>query len=571
MNSATVESSQARARTLDAVRASLLRLVPLAAFVAALFALLAPWGANTMDGGLILAQSYRILHGQVPHLDFLTPRPAGSAYLHLLDFALPLPLVLSSRLVAICEFTAYSLLFSLVVYRRRLTELGPTEVAGVVCAALVSIQTFLLIPFYTIDGLVLLGAGWLLLLRAPRLESAALRCGFLCIGVAAATKQSFWFAPFLALAGVAWAFRAAGRPRLVREGARLLACALAPGALYALWVVANGGLHDMLSQLFGAQTVTGKELFDAFTAEPGVTLSLLVVLGIVLVAIELRGRLAAVPFAGPILRSGATVVVGWAALRRGFADGQWSRQLFWAAVLVVCVRAARDRRLDPPGALLIVTAWMVSLSWGAPTPALIAGPLALYVLDAVWRGSETEWPAAVPRIALSAAAAAVAVAVVGNAFWSARISGRETGQHVALGSIAPALRGIHAGPASATLFRDARDCSRRYPARFTAVIGEGALLSPVLGFRSPFPIDWFWKDDYRGHEQWILDRTSAFDARGRYLVLFQTAPQGSEQTAVPGRIGAFFSDPAMAQSIAERLHGTRHACGSLVAVYRPSA
>jgi hypothetical protein len=572
MESATAHDA-GRVRTLRRSRtagATLLRLAPLVAFVAVLFALLAPWGANTMDGGLILAQSYRILHGQIPHLDFLTPRPAGSAYLHLLDFALPLPLVLSSRLVAICEFTAYALLFSALVFRRRLSEFGPAEVAGVVCATLVSIQTFLLIPFYTIDALVLLGAGWLLIVRARSVDSGAMRFGFVCLGVAATTKQSFWFGPFLALVGVAWAYRASGR-RLVSEGARLLACSLAPGAAYAFWVVVHGGLHDMLAQLFGAQAVTGSSLFDAFTVEPGVTLSLLAVLAIVLVAIELRRSLAAVPLAGPILRVAGTVLVAWAALRRGFGDEQWSRQLFWAAVLVLVLRAARERRIDPPGAVLVVTAWMVSLSWGAPTPALIAGPLALYVLDALWRGADADWPAALSPPVLSLVGAAVAVGVVGAVFWSARISDRAAGQDVSLGSIDSTLRGIHAGAATATLFRDARDCSKRYPARFTAVVGEGALLSPTLGFRSPFPIDWFWKDDYRGHEQWILDKTSAFDARGHYLVLFQTAPQGLERTAVHGRIGAFFSDPGMAQSLAERLHGTRHACGSLVAVYRPNA
>src|SRR6185312_11855792 len=122
--------TDARPRRLE-LTAALLRLVPVVALAVALFAILGPWGANTMDGGLILAQSYRILHGQVPHLDFLTPRPAGSAYLHLVDFLLPLPLVLASRLVAVCEFAASALFFGLLVYRRRLAELGPAEVAGI--------------------------------------------------------------------------------------------------------------------------------------------------------------------------------------------------------------------------------------------------------------------------------------------------------------------------------------------------------------------------------------------------------------------------------------------------------
>jgi len=544
------------------------RVLPLLALIGALFVLLAPWGANTMDGGLILAQSYRILHGEIPHLDFLTPRPAGSAYLHVLDFVIPLPLVLASRLVAICEFVGYALLFALIVYRRRLVELSSAEIAGVACAALVSIQTFLIIPFYTIDALVLLGAGWLLILRAHDLRSASLRFGFLFLGLAATTKQSFWFAPILAVLGVAFAWRAAGRRVVLVESVRALAVGVAPGALYAIWVTANGGLHDMMSQLFGAQTVSGSALFDPFTAEPALTVSLLAGLASVLVGIRVAQSMR-VMSSELLLRGGAVCLVAWCALRTQFSGQEWSRQLFWAAVLVFVWRSLDDRRPDPVGAILIACGWMVALSWGAPTPALIAGPLALYAVDAVGRGA----PVArlLPARAVSLVVAAAAVAVVGGIFWAARISDRKDGQAVSLTHVAAALRGIHASPATATLFRDARYCAARYPARFTAVIGEGALLSPTLELRSPFPIDWFWKDDYRGHEQWLLDRTAAFDLRGNYLVLFQTAPQGLESQAVHGRIGAFFSDSAMATSIAARLHGRQVPCRTLVAVYRPGA
>jgi len=39
-------------------------------------------GFNPTDDGFILAYSRRIIEGQIPHLDFITIRPAGSAFLH---------------------------------------------------------------------------------------------------------------------------------------------------------------------------------------------------------------------------------------------------------------------------------------------------------------------------------------------------------------------------------------------------------------------------------------------------------------------------------------------------------
>lgn len=39
-------------------------------------------GFNPTDDGFILAGAKRVLNGQIPHLDFVSIRPAGSYYLH---------------------------------------------------------------------------------------------------------------------------------------------------------------------------------------------------------------------------------------------------------------------------------------------------------------------------------------------------------------------------------------------------------------------------------------------------------------------------------------------------------
>src|SRR5882672_5280432 len=64
------------------------RLLTLLACAAAAHFLLSPLGFNLTDDGFVLAQSRRILAGQIPHRDFIAIRPAGSAYLHVLDLLL---------------------------------------------------------------------------------------------------------------------------------------------------------------------------------------------------------------------------------------------------------------------------------------------------------------------------------------------------------------------------------------------------------------------------------------------------------------------------------------------------
>jgi hypothetical protein len=545
-----------------------------AAYAVALIAVLAPWGASTMDGGLILAQTYRVLHGEVPHLDFITPRPAGSAYLHTLDFLLPLPLVLSSHVVAVAEFVSYSMLFGLVIFDCRLRDLSPAAVLGICAAVLISIQRFLLIPFYTIDALVLLGGGFLLLERGLRTaDGRRLVTGSLLLGIAATTKQSFWFAPII---GAAWALALLLSHRRVTAAQLVGVCVAgaAPMALYAAWVSAHaGGFTAMREQLFGtAPPIYGKQLFYAFTVEPGVTASIVVIVAILGAAITWRHLLDRYPvapeFSQLAVRTALTVIILWAALRHGFTDEQWSRQLFWAVLVMAAIRTAARRSLDVAGFILLASAWMVSLSWGAPFPALIAGSLTLYLLAATWEGIE------LPQRAgwlVPVGASAISFVVVGHSFWNVRVAPRNLGQSIPLGSITHNLRGISGSTTVATLFRDAHMCAARYPARWTALVPEGALMSPVLGFHSPLAIDWFWAFDYKGREAQILDSASHADARGHYLILFQTAPQGLESEAHRGQIAPFFSDSAMSGNLLKRLHGQRIPCGSLVAVYKPGA
>ncbi|HNY56128.1 MAG TPA: hypothetical protein PKI86_10890, partial [Chitinophagales bacterium] len=45
--------------------------------------LFSKYGFNPTDEGFVLSASNRILHGQIPHVDFSSVRPLGYAYLHI--------------------------------------------------------------------------------------------------------------------------------------------------------------------------------------------------------------------------------------------------------------------------------------------------------------------------------------------------------------------------------------------------------------------------------------------------------------------------------------------------------
>ena len=41
------------------------------------------YGFNPTDEGFVLSATNRVLHGQIPHVDFSSVRPLGYAYLHI--------------------------------------------------------------------------------------------------------------------------------------------------------------------------------------------------------------------------------------------------------------------------------------------------------------------------------------------------------------------------------------------------------------------------------------------------------------------------------------------------------
>ena len=553
--------------------------------------LLVPLDLNLTDGGFLLAQSDRLLDGEIPHVDFLSPRPAGSAVVHLVDFALPLPLFLASRLVSIAEVVAYSALLGLLVFDRPLRGVSVAGLAGICAAALVNFQVFPPFAWHTIDGLLFSAAGLLAIERGLRSGRAGLVLGgAAAAGAAVVMKQSFFLVPVVALGRLAFSTIRAPE-RSLRDLVAPAAAMAAPGLLYLGVITAAGGLDQLWEQVAGADAVYGRGLFDVLVDDPGRTLIVLAAAALLLALIHARplaarGRWHVALDAGA--RAGLTALVLVVALGDRFALGDaWAIRVFWLAVLTLIACSWRRRSVDYPGLVVVALGWMAALSYGVPTPAFAAGSLALYVIARAWDGFES--PAGARRMAPNAltAGALACAAITAFVFWDVRstavyLQARDESVLTAeLDSVAPALNGIRADPATAAYLRDVKGCVDRYPARWTAVIPEDAVSRLAFDLESPFPLDWLWPPEYRGDgRQRLVDAARALDRRDDWLVLFQTVPAGTIQGAVPPDLPQakpgqepppFPFDPSLARQIRRPLHGERVACGSLVGVYRPAS
>lgn len=204
--------------------------LPLAAHLA-----FSPLGFNPTDDGFILAIARRILEGQLPHRDFISVRPVGSAYLHSLELLLGGEHAYTlGRLIFWLQLGAIAYSWIGVLERAagrrfRAGEYAGLSVLGIVFGA----HQFPVMPWHTLDGVFFCSLGcW-----AVAAQRRA-RLGYLLIGAAALCKQNF-----LAMG-----------PAALLLGGHVLrpACWLAwaaPAAAYSglLWL--GGGLEDARVQL----------------------------------------------------------------------------------------------------------------------------------------------------------------------------------------------------------------------------------------------------------------------------------------------------------------------------------
>jgi hypothetical protein len=572
-----------------------------------MFARFSRLGFNPTDDGFILAEAYRVARGAVPHVDLISPRPLGSAYLHVVDLWLPFRLMLVSRGMAVVYVVAYTAFLATLTFRRLPWRWNVVQMIGAAGAVLVNQHVFPLMPWHTTDGLLLVSGGFVLLecgvgtFDDARAEVSTRRrwarvVGLLAIGSAVTVKQSFFPAPVLALVRVAWLERArpggARRARLAADVASLAA----PALVYSAWVALRGGLGAMERQLTSARGASAVRLLDELRvgASRGAFVRLLLVVSALLIAGAVVRRAASVQRerrrvpvanalegAGILVRIAITAVVVSSMLGSDLTYGEsWGWRMLGALLLVLAWRAVVDRRFDGAAVLVALLAWMVSLSWGYANPNLLAGSVTLVILARVWDGAQLSWPGRRVVAASLTMTALVAFTVTARTFETSRRASvyfdrASAALTATLDGASSEFGGVRTNPVTARYVEAAAACVRRFPASRVAILPDNPGLTAVLGLRDPFPIVWMYPPEFEGAEASIVGAARQLARDGDYLVLFQTVDTFGLATmsrlphATPDS-GVFFHGSPVGERIIRALGGRRRACGPFVVLWEPS-
>ena len=538
---------------------------------ALIFVAFGRYGFNPTDEGFINGIAYRLLQGQVPHRDFILPRPVGSGYLHAPELLLPLPGLLVSRFIALVQIVAYSILLALLGLRRPFWRWSVPEVGLVAASVLVNLNTFPLMVWPTVDGILLVAAGAVLLHRGLERERLGFVVfSFVLLGAATAMKQSFWPAPFFA--GL-WLIAAApGARRLIWLAAAVCAAGVVPAAYLGV-VALGGGLDEMIGQFTSVPATLGAELFELVpnAAATATLAGSIAVLQLVRPPATTPRPILVVPLAiAAVAVAGVVPVLGLEEV------DSWSIVLWWILCAQVVARSLLDRRPDWPGLMLIALGWMVSLSYGIPSPALVAGSIGLYVVLRTLPDSGTTEMSGQLRLDALRIAALILMVAWTPTFVSGRLTypyrDRPVEQLTAsLSVVDDDFSGIRTNPVTAEYMAQIVDCIAAHPAQRVAVLPDNPVIYPALELSNPFPMDWILPLDTINSEHRLVEAAASLDDRGGYLVLFQPvgAHRLARMDALKRTSAGGFRDPALGALIRAELTGAEVTCGEFDGVWAP--
>lgn len=422
------------------------------------------------DQGYLQGLAWRVFRGETVYGDFDYVRPPFSPWFHSVWFQL---FGVSGGLLAGRMFMVFQLAIAgwcqLEMLGQGRGSKGKNHIWLFLAVFFLSLHNFPAMPWHTVDGVFWGSIGLWLLSR----DSKALFAGWILIGFAVLTKQSFYLLPFLAILWLMLDTSKSPKKSLSQLGIMLV---LAMPVVYFSWDF----WADMLSWTSGASSIP--ELIQVGIV--GYLLPLALAVGCIAATewLHRSGRAEVASWIYPAVVAGlagiwlAKMVMTQASTPPPF---RMAHILFWIAVWEAGKMVVKK---EPEGVvwwLLLGLGWCASLSWGYQTPILVAAPLLWILRDGIHRSSLRVVFPLIPLCLIT----------ISGFFYPYREIQKLSPVPEKLSEAYPALQFIHPGPEIQAELMELDSLRNSYPGSFT-VLPNWPQVHVLTGTDNPLRIDW---------------------------------------------------------------------------------
>ena len=528
------------------------------------------YGFHPSDDGFILAQSWRLTHGEIPHVDFTSPRPLGSAFIHAPIALLPVGMLAASRLFVVFQFYWIAKMSTKIAFKQFELDKTYTGFCLTAIAFLFNVGTWPIMAWHTIDG-IFLGVTAIAMAKT-NIEKSHVRIQhwvvpLLLAGTAPLIKQGFAVVPIVMLLLVV---ASKMKPLIPLTGLMLL-----PGAAFmTLTIRTPGGLLSQLHSGSKRELIEPLNVFLSGLKSAGLgslsTVLILVLLGVVIVA-KKNPKLA---LYGSILSIACAVYLSGA---QDFSmSNYWAN--FFVLVVSVCLLAFCRKVLDIIlyGSLLSLAS-AASLSWGVPYPSLLGGSLLIASIGLL---AEKNYNFLITKPSFKFVLNLVlGLAVICTSAFVTQARSRnvynEPRRELLTASVdMPQFMLIKMSANSAEYLKSIRSCLSQFPAATLAVLPDGPGIYPFFNKTNPFDSDW-WLTAERVPDKEHRDFATVqeLNERDDWLVLVQSysvfdLARISREDVNVKREMVFYDSADM--GVFNSLDGELISCNSFTGKYRPN-
>lgn len=515
-------------------------------------------GFNPSDDGVVLAQSFRIINGEIPHKDFIAIRPVFSGILHSIHFFIPAPLEISARWFTMIQYFIYSFVWIYILLkilnikiRNRFAFLAISLSIGLF-SFLLNLNKYNLFPWTTVDAIFLSVFGFMFLFTTTRIQQNKSKkllytiAGLFFISLAAITRQSFvLIACFVFLAVTYKGFKS--KKYLNTVFALILGSS--PLWAYFIFLINHDALQLFLQQMTGRTELveTGFiQYLKSFIKAKLFILNLATICLFIFIFLknktwlynkktmilsekQRRSAIAVVLF----YNVAAIIFSFWHFINKSMDIWSVPFELFWILFVISILAYFTIPLLFRQKAIIVIgllLAWSSSISLGDNTPIFTSGIIAsqIFVLSA-FLISRYNLRFAVSRL-ISKKVVLFSI-IITMSFTVVSIYGQQQVNYrdkksseltACLCSVSEEFGTIKTNKNTLDYYADFINLYQNFPGMKNnfVMIPNNAIMYPIMNSKNPFPLDWMQPDEYRGSEKYLDKKIEeTIDLKNIYLVV----------------------------------------------------